>query len=364
MSSRSMLVAVLWTGVLLLLENHLASAGQPDGSKDAHARREFQQFKEILARQDLTALRRIQRINRSRYETWNQKQRDEIALILAQNLKIRSLLESLEDQQWREIRSSQQWSQFVGKQPQDGPVRIRWGINAAAAGTLNYLARKRLITEPRVIPYLIEALEHPDQGSIRRDAFGALSHLTRHSTGLHYFSFSRRDPEKDRQLIGWWKRWWEANQDKHPVFEPALEQEARSEVLRLARTIEQELKPRYRDELRYFRTPEKPLGFGYPHLLFHLEYNPRMLAWHIPAVNNPPPPWLLILCRFGTEEPKAPDPRPEVPKPPKELEHLVKTVYARELDGTDVLVTVSVASSNKGLANDLEKTLDGSSTQK
>jgi len=282
-------------------------------------------------------------------------QRNAIALAAAKSLSIAQYIDA--------IGESRLWEHFTTPPAEDSPreaeCRRQWGINMAAAELLRHLAEKRLINDPRVLPYLIEALDHPDRFSVGQKCFYALGYLTRHTSGEVYWARLVEDEKRHKEVVLWWQGWWSKNRGRHPVFDAEVERRARAEVIRVARQIEREVKP-HRAELSLFSLP-KNLVLRWPRLLFEIEYNPRLWSLAPPLnVDRDSLPWVHISCRFQSEDlpAEAPWAAKETPTPPGELREPVRAVYFRALEGTDIVVEVLAASKDEGLIAALCAALD------
>ena len=90
----------------------------------------------------------------------------------------------------------------------------------------------------------------------------------------------------------WWKKWWEANKNKHPIVDAELRKEASDRAVLISRVIEEDLKPRH-EELTSFRKldppPESPRNrwrSGHEHVLF-LTKRPGRYTFHADAIRVP-----------------------------------------------------------------------------
>ena len=271
--------------------------------------------------------------------------RNAIALLAAQNLEIKDYLK---DAVFTDFHA------FLREKTQvNDPIRIQWGINMTSAALVRDLSYPRLISEPRVIPYLIAALDHPDRGFVGRDCHSALRSLTRHRVGDRYFSTGQKDPALCARIVAWWRDWWKANQDRHPVFDLALEDTARTRVLEILRLIEKEVKPRYW-QFGLFPVPKDRLTFSDTPPLYDYSYDPDVMAIPIARAGRARPlTWLQVRVEFGTPPMVDNDPRAGAlaRRPAEEsLRDRVEDIYAERLEGTDVVITVSLATTDDDLA--------------
>jgi len=280
-------------------------------------------------------------------------QRNCIALEAARSLSIAEYIGAIGDDTL--------WEHFARPQAEDSPAeaecRRQWGINMSAAELLRHLAENRLIDDPRVVPYLIEGMSHPDRFSVGQKCFYALAYLTRHKSGEVYWARLVEDRERQEEITSWWRDWWPRHQGKHPVFDLEVEGRARAEVLRVARAIEMQVKPCH-PELWLFSIPEV-LALRWSSRFFQIEYNPRLYALVTPlTVDRDDLPWVHISSRLQTQDLSGTLwSEAEAPTPPVELRGQEIVVYSRVLDGTDIVVEVLAASMNEGLIRDLNAAL-------
>ena len=275
-------------------------------------------------------------------------QRNRVALAAAKSLGIEEYLGA--------IKRDEIPKHFTKPPAQDSPAeaecRKQWGINTAAAELLQHLAGKRLVNDSRLLPHLIAGLDHPDRFWVGQKCYYALGSLARHESGSVYWSRMVEDPKQHAEIVSWWKNWWDRNKDRHPVFDEEVEKRAREEVLRLARVIEEKVKPGRR-ELALFTAPrELPLRWQVP--FFDVNYSPALLATPPLKVARDRLPWLDISCRFQSAD--LP-PAAEAPSPPPELKGREEAVYSKVLDGTDLIVEVLAASKDSALIKDLAAAL-------
>jgi hypothetical protein len=244
--------------------------------------------------------------------------------------------------------------------------------NCRAAATLNQLCQSGLVTDPRVIPYLIDALKLPDHRSdhlmIGQTALESLCMITRRMRlGVKGWP-PRRNPPVDNStnlthIISWWENWWKDNENKHPVYDAEIDQTVTNAFLNVEKIIEEKIKPEY-PELVFFKAGANsfiPMPPRYSvSSLYEYQYEPYN---YDQGVYNPSSgkmyrwdelPWLEIKCRFDDEE-MAGYP---VHHPPESLEKYLTTVYSKKIEDLSIFIQVRIASSNTALVDDLKKALN------
>lgn len=299
-------------------------------------------------------LKRIQSTPPQALETLSLEQRNRAALVAAKSLSINQYIEAIGDDSIHK--------HFTKPSAQDSPAeaecRRQWGINTSAAELLRHLSEKRMINDPAVLPYLIDALNHPDRNFVGQPCFHALQYLTYHESGHAYWARLVEDAKRHAQVLSWWKGWWEENRHKHPVFEREVEGRLRLLVLDIAKTISTELKPIH-PQLSEFSVPKQLRLHAPPSPLFHIEYNPRLLAnIHPHGLDRDHLPWLYIKCEFKTPDLAAPPGwRRDERLPPLELRDHIRKVFYCEIDGTDIVISVKLASEQRDLIKNMERVL-------
>ena len=300
-------------------------------------------------------LKRVQRTSLKAVGWLPLEERNEAALAAAKSLSIKKYTGA--------IGKNSIHKHFTKPPGQDSPAeaecRRQWGINMSAAELLRHLSEQRMINDPRVLPYLIAALDHPDRGSVGQPCFYALRHLTYHESGDAYWAQLGGDAKRHVEVLSWWKEWWKKNRQKHPIFDRNVEERSRALVLDLAKRIDAELKPKY-PQLAEFSVPKQLRLCGPPSPLFDIEYNPRLLAnVHPHGLDRDDLPWLYIACELKTPDlTEPPGWRRQYERlPPRGLRSHLKKVYSFEVDGTDIIVSVRVASRQNELIKDIERVL-------
>jgi hypothetical protein len=234
--------------------------------------------------------------------------------------------------------------------------------NPSATEVLDTLSRMAPVTEPRVIPYLIDALGPTDAKTVppfdrRPVVYEILNRLTDRATG-----YSGGQIGAMKEAIPWWYKWWKANRDKHPIADEELRKKAFSRAVAVTHAIETDVKPRHW-ELSEFRG-ETPHTTGYSKIRCEQAYNPRIFdVWPDDWLRRGRSarealPWMLIRIGFSTPDGPGEETSPiEHYHPPAELRSLVKTVYREEIPGSDVEISVLFASPDKDFVKDMESTL-------
>ncbi len=239
--------------------------------------------------------------------------------------------------------------------------RKQWerGLNSCSAGFIRRLAEKRLINDSRILPYLIEGLDHPEGSWIPDYCLGSLQDLTHHSSGQYYSGSFRDNKERRLEVSTWWQHWWEKNKNNHPVFDSELENRARAEVMELAQLIDTKLKGRF-PELEFFKVPETlPLQWGIS--VLRIDYSPSnwsLPPFHSGLVKRELLPWILISCRFRSEDLPIYGPyRDKLEPTPEFLQH-ARTLYSNVLEGSDLIIEVRAASKDQKLMAEMELILN------
>lgn len=222
----------------------------------------------------------------------------------------------------------------------------------AAVMALRSLTMLRVVNEPQIIPHLIDALDHRYEG-VAKLAHETLRLLTRRLWFAGNPS-KRVYHEFDEQLKVWWKEWWRQNKDKHPVFDVPLEDRAKSEVKRIALSIEN-LKPKY-SELAMFNLPED-LRYSYTLPMFRIESNPANRSVSVPGLDLKKQAFVEVVCNFESTDPDGKtvgerDGDHRVTYPSN-----IVDVFYQKLEGTDIFVRVRVGTSNTNLIENLKSTL-------
>lgn len=325
--------------LLVLLGLHTPAA--------AEQRVDVQEVLRIFKERDLIP---IQHLNVRLIKALPLEERNRIASAAAESLGIEACRPHLGRQTLLEYLTTPAKDDSVEK----AECRRQWGINTSAAELLRQMADGRAINDPRIIPFLIQGLDHPDRSSVGQKCYYALARLTGRQPGYEYWSRLGKDDQWHAEITAWWKRWWKQNQNKHPVFDTKIEARVRDEMLRLAAWIETDLKPVH-PELELFRAPAGlSLHWGEP--MFDITYTPQFYAGFAPGEAESiqrfkragrPLPWIVIRDRF--QFPALPSERKEDTTPAPNLQ----VCESRVINGTDLVVEVLASSTNAQLMRDL-----------
>jgi hypothetical protein len=238
-----------------------------------------------------------------------------------------------------------------------------------AADTLRRLCESRMISDARVIPYLIDALSHRND-LVAEASYEALRFLTHRMVDAGAPSLPMRGSrEVKERVISWWKQWWEEKKDNHPIFDVATEEKAKAAVLNVLKSVEK-LKPKYA-ELTLFRAPTAISFSGAP--IFRLEADPRLNAVVAPISRIESDPrtngrvvpagsrgnfaWVEIVCSFESADWDGASPR-DRGRHQKEPDDAV-SIYRHKLESTDILIEARIASANKTLIEEARQVLTG-----
>jgi hypothetical protein len=205
------------------------------------------------------------------------------------------------------------------------------------------------ITVPAVLGSLIEMLDYPGEKTvIPSTALDVLMRLTRRNCGEDFRDQRDRSPERRREVVTWWRGWWERNRELHPIVDAALEERLRSRIEEIHALLIEKF-PDY-GELRYltyegwrvqWREPLVDRAAGT--LLFSQPFfrtNPdgtTRLAGPEDRI------FVRVVAQFGMPAPGPSDgPRSEpwIRHPDDSLLEAHREV----LSGTDIVITVEAAS--------------------
>ena len=246
--------------------------------------------------------------------------------------------------------------------------------NSQAAETLNQICESGLVTNPEVIPYLIEALKLPDHRSehllIGENALRALCLMTRRMSldaakWEDWRPPAADDSQRRNRVIAWWEDWWKNNQNKHPIYDDSVDQIVWNTFLNIEKIIEERVKPNY-PELGFFKAGIANSSIPIPHMyfisaLYEYQYQPYLYDQGVydrsrnKMFRFDELPWLEIKCQFDDQSIAGywiQNP------PPKQLEKFLTTVYSKKIEDTGIFVEVRIASSNTALVDDLKKELN------
>jgi len=281
-------------------------------------------------------------------------ERNEVALAAAKSLSIKEYIGV--------IGKNSIFKHFTKPPAQDSPeeaeCRRQLGINMSAAELLRHLSEMKMIDDPAVLPYLIDALDHPARSFVGQRCFYALTYLTRQRTGDIYWARLVDDPEKHAAIRKWWIDWFDKNKESHPIFDRNLEEKARSEVLRLSGIIEKELKPNFQELALFQSPPTLPLRWQRP--LFYIEYNPGNWSLAIDTfkgIDRKRLPWILITCRFDSQGQMDTWEQEERVQPPENLKKNITRCYFGRIAGSSLLIEVLAASPDESMIKQIQAVL-------
>ncbi len=227
---------------------------------------------------------------------------------------------------------------------------------------LQVLCEQGFLTEPAVIPSLIETMKHCTNYanySCAENSLRSLSLMTRRMWGaVGYgggeYSLINNPPNQER-IVAWWEEWWKDNQHKHPVYDGELEQKVQSEFLQMEQVIENSVKPQF-TVLKWFSAETNlPRMTGLSSgTLNERRYEPfQSQELQLSEADI----WLEIACRFQYPEMPAKDPAYRSHHPPSRLEKFTTKVASRPINGSDIVIEVEVATPDKALVDALKKEL-------
>src|SRR5262249_49158939 len=132
------------------------------------------------------------------------------------------------------------------RDPAHPEINRQWGINCASLDILRALAERHRITEPDVLPYLIEALDYPTN-EVKGQASITLRALTRRAVGYDDWRRGVMDAAKEQAYRRWWRDWWRQNQRKHPLFTLDVAERVEQRVKEAYADIKAELAPKFEE---------------------------------------------------------------------------------------------------------------------
>lgn len=139
--------------------------------------------------------------------------------------------EFTEERGWASLRALGRNSYCLACDDRD--LRNRILVNAYVARGIAALARERLIDNTKaslVIPALLRCQSHP-WAEVGTYAHRALRALTLHGFGRAFWersAGSRGTKREHDEVAQWWRRWWQRNEQRYPIFDEALAQRCRA----------------------------------------------------------------------------------------------------------------------------------------
>lgn len=280
-------------------------------------------------------------------------------------------------------------------------IRVRATQGYLEADLLHALFKTGGISAPEAIPYLIERMKHADNEppinnpnlmsnnltgkeyqydwSTSKICLEVLAGLTKHHSGYPFWGkWNFTNNAWRRQIIDWWDKWWKLNKDKHPLFDSALDKRTRHEVCLINNLISERLKPRFSQLHSYGEAKEQALGSCLDYPIYILDYYPGLwnsmradirfpsdLEW----LRDDPKVRVIIHARFGMRDLRHPEDRTKAVPDDFNSPHddywrkdlgkqlPVKTVFAKRLNGTDIVIEVKLATQDRKLASAMRTTL-------
>lgn len=231
---------------------------------------------------------------------------------------------------------------------------------------LMLIAKSATASQEIDLQAIVEMFEERDLARIqstRSQAYEALSLEHRNRAAVvaanAYWGRMVEDAKRHDQVSAWWRDWWNANKNKHAVFDREVEERVRILVLDLAETIESELKPMHR-QLPKFLVPEQVRLHSRPSPLFDVEFNPWFSASaSSEGLHRDNWPWLYISCEFQTSDLAEPPDwqRRDERLPPQHLRDHVTKAFNCQLDGTDIAIKVKAAAKDVELVKSIQRVL-------
>ncbi len=328
-------ILVLWS---------LAALGGAGAGPAPDADREFAVIQKLFAARDLIGLQRLMLFEGGRrIEKLPTAVRNRVALLAAQNLEIRSYLQGIEYGDFHALL----------RDPAHPDINRQWGINTVASDILRQLSEKRLITERRIIPYLLETLDYPTV-ELKRSAYYTLRFLTGRAVGEDVWGHGVSDAVKEPVYRTWWRQWWQANKDRHPLYTEALQRKVQRRVEAIYADVQARVAPQIAEMSWMTSFHYRPYHHPTGRVVGEFAYTPGLLALTAVPAGKPPVPFermpgLWVEARFLTPGPKGipDDDRPAAGRGKARL------VHREILVGTGIEVRVLLATPSA----DLERAL-------
>jgi hypothetical protein len=312
----------------------------------ADGRRFLDEVQRAYAAEDYTQLDTLFRPSEwKRTSVFSEKQWSALAHRIADHLQFGELPAGYQ--------SGESWSRFVSANQHDRVLVRRDGINRLSVERLRGMAVAGQISDPEMIPKLIEALEHPST-NVRRYAYYALESLTKRHFGDEVWSRGVEDAVKEPKYIGQWREWWLVNQSKRPILSKELQDQVRQRIVALHDRIRNELGPKFPGELGWMRDKRCGWMFLSTHAkpLLELSYAPALRSTVLPlpeyryrdgSIRWEDLPFLTIEADFNT--PGQDRPSSSMAKP-KLTSAKLKLVHEEMVDDTDIRIQIFLASPN------------------
>jgi hypothetical protein len=342
----------LLMAVLLLRPVHGEATPEPDDGE-----RFLDEVRRAYAVEDYTQLDTLfTRPAWDRTKALSEKQMNGLAHLVADHLQFGELPAA--------YRPGESWSEFIRANQRDRAMVRRNGINSLSVEKLRGMAVAGQISDPEVIPKLIDAFKHPST-NVRKYAYHTLESLTMRHFGGEVWGRGVEDAAKEPKYVQQWREWWLANRDKRPILSKELQNQVVERVVAMVDRIRKELGPKFPGEFDWIG--EKP----FIHDRFSLDYNPLVAYCYEPALRSalfPLPktklgeakpredlPYLLIEVNFTTTPDS--DRKHDSSAYSRPTTKQLRTVYEEAVKGTDMRIQILLASPNEALGDALAKLL-------
>ena len=261
-------------------------------------------------------------------------------------------------------RPGESWAEFLRANYRDRAMVRRNGINALSVQRLHGMAVAGQLSDPELIPMVIDALDHPST-NVRRRAYYTLATLTKRHFGDEVWSRGIADADKEPRHIREWREWWILNRDKRPILSKDLQDQVINRVVALVDQIRKELGPEFPGELDWIS--EEPgvqnrFSLDYNPLVQY-RYEPILLSglFPPPKANESPPralPFLFIEVTFATTPESDRKRESSADSKLSDLRPLpVRSMYEEAVEGTDLRIQVLLSSPNEDLADAIAELL-------